>query len=223
MKKKGRRQTNFGPPVPFWSKYHKRWLVRFQQGGKRRERKFREKTAALEFATQLYQDQQDGIACQDMTLEQLVTRFLASKETLSGSTRSDYSRTLSRARPLYSVPIRMLRPLDLEELIDSVPSSAARNRYRGKLSMLFRQAVQWELIRRNPVEGTQKQPHRPEKAQTFSLDEVATILEAASEHRLVGLFDLGFTLGPRPEELCGFQWSDWDESSERLSVKRKGC
>ena len=87
--------------------------------------------------------------------------------------------------------------------------------------MMFRQGVKWELMRRNPVDGTRRQPHRPEKAAVFSLEEVAKILEAGEGRRFIGLMDLGFTLGPRPEELFGFQWQDWDEKKEELAVVRK--
>ena len=220
-KRKTRRRNRFGPPTPFFSKSVKRWIVRYRQGGRSRERKFREHHESLEFATQVWQDQQDGINSRDMTLEQLVRRFLATKSDHSGSTQSDYRRTLEQARPLFDVPIGMIRPLALDDLIGSLDSSAARQRLRGKLSMLFRQAMKWELIRRNPVESTKKQSHKPEKAETFTLVEVTSILQAASEHRLVGMFDLGFTLGPRPEELFGFQWQDWREEEQELLVRRK--
>jgi integrase len=63
--------------------------------------------------------------------------------------------------------------------------------------------------------------YKPDKAETFSPEEVTSVIETASDYRLVGLFDLGFTLGPRPEELFGFQWQDWDEAGQQLSVRRK--
>lgn len=220
-KKKGRRRSSLGPPVPFFSKYHNRWIVRYSRSGKRRERKFKDQVAALEFATQIFQDQEDGIDCEDMLLGELVERFLAGKGQLSKASVADYTNTLQHAAPLAAVPIRMIRPLHLEELIDSQGTSSARQRLRGKLSMMFRQAVRWELIRRNPVEGTKQQRHKSEKSETFSMDEVQTFLEIAEPHRLVGLFDLGFTLGPRPAELFGFQWQDWDEENQTLSVNRK--
>ena len=219
--KKRRRRNSFGPPIPFWSKYHKCWIVRYRRTGKRRERKFKDQTDAVVFATEIWQDQQDGINCEDMTLEQLVRRFLDTKSNLAKSTLFDYTLTLDRAKPLFDVPIRMIKPMALDQLIDSLESSASRHRLRGKLSMLFRQAVKWELLRRNPVDGAKSQSHRPEKAQTFSIDEVGSILDAAEPHRLVGMFDLGFTLGPRPEELFGFQWRDWKEADQKLLVRRK--
>ena len=86
---------------------------------------------------------------------------------------------------------------------------------------MFRQAVKWELLRRNPIEGTQSQQHRADKYETFTPDEVGLILQAAEPHRLVGLIDLGFTLGLRPAELYGTQWHDWDDVADILSVRRK--
>lgn len=219
--KKRRRRTRLGPPTPFWSKTKRRWIVRYRQSGRPREKQFREKQQAAGFATEVWQDIQDGIDCQDMRLEDLITRFLASKSEKSGSTQTDYRRTLNHAEPLYSVPIRMLRPLALDELIGSMKSTASRKRLRGTLSSLFKQAVKWELLRRNPIEGTQPQKHRAEKCETFSPEEVASILEAAESHRLVGLFDIGFTLGVRPAELFGLQWQDWNDVDERLSIRRK--
>lgn len=220
-KRKTRRRNRFGPPVPFFSKSTKRWIVRYKQGGRQRERKFREHHDSIAFATEVWQDRQDGIDSQDMTLEKLIKRFLASKSDRSGSTRFDYERTLAQAEPLFNVPIRMIKPLALDDLIGSLESPAARQRLRGKLSMLFRQAMRWELVRRNPIEATKRQSHKPEKAETFAPDEVASMMQAASGHRLIGLFDLGFTLGPRPEELFGFQWQDWKEGEQELSVRRK--
>jgi len=219
--KKRRRRSKFAPPTPFRSKYHDRWLVRFYKGGKRHERKFKDKVAAIEFCNRLWEDRQDGIDSQEITLEQLIQRFLASRADHAGSTIADYKRTLAQAAPLYTVPIRMISPIVLDELISEQATPASRHRLRSKLSMLFRQAIRWELLRRNPIDATSVQSYRPKKAETFTPDEVDKILATASDHRLVGMFDLGFTLGLRPEELFGFQWQDWDEDAEQLSVRRK--
>ena len=218
---KKRHRNKFGPAVPFWSPHHQRWLVRFKERGVRKERRFRAKQDAIAFSTEKWKDQQDGINSLDMTMRELIRRFLASKSNLSKSTLSDYTRTLSQALPLYSAQISSIRPFVIDELIDSLESSASRHRLRCKLSMLFRQAVRWELLRRNPVDAAKSVSHRPEKAETFSISEVEKILETANQHRLVGMFDLGFTLGPRPEELFGFQWQDWKEDAEILHLRRK--
>ena len=218
---KKRRRSRYGPPQPFYSKFHKRWIVRLMKNGKRTERKFKEKPAAFQYATEAWQDIEDGIDSQDMTVRDLVERFMASKSSASPSTLADYGTTLDHVKPLDAVPIRIIRPLQLDELIDSLPTSAARKRLRGYLSMMFRQAVKWELIRRNPVEGTKKQSHRKERAEVFEQHEVASIMEAGKDVRLIGLLDLGFTLGPRPAELLGFQWQDWNEEKGLLSVRRK--
>ncbi|MEO2015031.1 MAG: site-specific integrase [Fuerstiella sp.] len=219
MKKRKRKRA--GPVAPFYSKYHKRWLVRYWVTGKRHERKFRDQAAASEFATSQHNDQQDGIDHKNMTLGDLVRKFLATKADKSRSTVADYTTTLNHAKGLFRVPLHVIGNSEIDELILTRPSPAAQKRLQRTLSMVFRRGVRWKLIRINPCDGAEKQTHKPEKAEVFELDEVTAILNARKDHRLIGLFDLGFTLGPRPEELFGFQWQDWNESKQTLTVVRK--
>ncbi len=219
--KRRRKRRRIGPIIPFYKRAKKRWVVRYKEGGKTREKFFQLQSKAVEFASDRFDDQLDGIDSQNMTFGDVATRFLSSKSGASASTRADYRTTLGHAGALSDIPLRTIKPLDVQAVIESRKTSSSRKRLRGMLSMVFLQAVRWELIRRNPVDGTQKQQHRPEKAEIFEGSEVSEILEAGKELRLVGMFDLGFTLGPRPEELMGFQWGDWDEKKRQLRVVRK--
>lgn len=205
---------------PFWSKTAKRWVVRYKQAGKQRERKFVQQTDALTFATEVWQDQQDGINSGDMTVEQLVRRFLDSKKDKAPSTQQDYAYSLGMCQPLYPIPIESVTPIQLEDFLDTIATSSNQSRVRTQLRTLFRQAVNWQLIRRNPVDGTKPRTHKPAKAAIFSPEDVGTILKTVQGERMEALILLGFTLGPRPGELFGFQWQDWNEDEAELSVVR---
>jgi integrase len=163
----------------------------------------------------------DGIDHRGMTLGDLVKKFLATKADKSASTIADYTLTLDYAKVLFRVPLHVISTAEIDTLILTRPTPAGRKRLLRRLSQVFRRAVIWKLIRGNPCDGAERQTHKPEKAEVFELDEVEAILDARKGHRLISLFDLGFTLGPRPEELFGFQWQDWDESKQTLSVVRK--
>lgn len=123
-------------------------------------------------------------------------------------------------RALYKAPIETVKPIQIEDLLDTIETTSNQSRVRTQLRTLFRQAVNWQLVRRNPVDGTKPRTHKAEKASIFSPEEVNTILTASTGSRLEALYTLGMTLGPRPGELFGFQWQDWSEKKAELKVVR---
>jgi integrase len=100
---------------------------------------------------------------------------------------------------------------------DTGLSAATMRLTRAVLGMVFRQAITWHYLTRNPADGI-KPPaalKTPRGGYAFTQDEALRFIKAASEEAddLVYLFHL-FT-GLRPEELAGLGWQHvtFDEAS----------
>ncbi|MFQ5382815.1 MAG: site-specific integrase, partial [Dehalococcoidia bacterium] len=84
----------------------------------------------------------------------------------------------------------------------------------------LKQAVRWNLIPRNPVDGAEApRPKRPE-LRTLTPDEVRKLLAFVEETPRFALYALAVTTGLRRGELLGLRWDDIDLDRGRLTVRR---
>lgn len=130
---------------------------------------------------------------------------------------------------LGKVPLQQLTPQQIQTLCHNLVSGKGRDKpvsprtVQLMLTVLrrsLRQAVQWNLIPRNPV-GSVTAP-KIEKRQMTVLDEdqFARFIEAAKKERLHALFILAVTTGLRQGELLALRWDDVDLQTGTITVRR---
>jgi integrase len=88
------------------------------------------------------------------------------------------------------------------------------------LSQALRQAVRWELIYRNPCEGTTLPKERKREMRSLTPVQAQRFLEAARGTRFGLFFELMLLTGLRPGEARGLRWRDLDFDAGTLTVRR---
>ena len=88
------------------------------------------------------------------------------------------------------------------------------------LRTMLAEAVRDELVERNVAAIVRGPRIDHEEVRPWSLDEAATFLAAASEHRLSALFAVGVAVGLRRGELLALAWDDVDLNPGILRVRR---
>lgn len=87
--------------------------------------------------------------------------------------------------------------------------------------MALDQAVQENLIRKNPAEGCKLPPLKGREMQVLTKEEMQRFLLQAKEEGMYELFLLELTTGLRRGELLGLQWDDLDMESGTLKIDRQ--
>ncbi len=87
--------------------------------------------------------------------------------------------------------------------------------------MALDQAVQENLIRKNPAEGCKLPPLKGREMQVLTKEEMQRFLIQAKEEGMYELFLLELTTGLRRGELLGLQWDDLDMESGTLKIDRQ--
>jgi len=107
-----------------------------------------------------------------------------------------------------------------QELLDKglAPSTAAY--VLGILSTALNQAVDDELIPRNPVRSVRKPKSRRPKMRILSAEQAATLVGSVRGTRHEALYAVAVWLGPRQGELAALTWADVDPEKRLLAVKR---
>ena len=93
---------------------------------------------------------------------------------------------------------------------------------RKILSMALQEAIQRDLIPKNPVAATQPpRPVRSSGRQSWTVVEAQTFLRVSRDHRLYGVFHLALVTGMRRGELLGLRWRDLDMANGLISVEQQ--
>lgn len=176
-------------------------------------------------------------ALRDLTLgvfvageRQTVAHFL--EQWLVDAARSRRPRTMQRYRQLVAshvapaigaLELRKLTPQHLAALYGDLsarqaPSSIAQ--LHAVLHGAFDQAVQWNLIARNPADAVRGPKVERPTIHALSADQVRTLLEAVTDDPLQALYLVAVTTGMRSGEILGLTWADVDLDAARLQVRR---
>jgi integrase len=124
-----------------------------------------------------------------------------------------WSEKLSELRPVH---VRLVK----QELLDKglAPSTAAY--VLGTLSTALNQAVDDELIPRNPVRSVKKPKSRKPKMRVLSAEQAAALVEGVRSTRYEALYAVAVYLGLRQGELAALTWPDVDPEKGLLAVRR---
>jgi integrase len=149
----------------------------------------------------------------DMLFGVWLEHFVTSETTeLTPSTRNNYKTYLKRILPeLGAVKIGNLNTLMLRSFMDSLIglSSSTRQKIHGLLKRALQDAVNLEVIPKNPMNAVKRPKTKVEQAtEPLEPEQVERFFQSLSGHRLELVFHLCFTLGLRIGEACALRWQD---------------
>jgi integrase len=171
-----------------------------------------------------------------ITLTQWAVQWLErKKKEVRPNTLAAYHRELSLALPslkqapdaLGKTPLQKVQPSQVRAALDNLRGYSLRTQrwVRQKLHTLFEDALDMELIHRNPVKPVKiKARGQPKKAgRALELPETQALLTALDAHpdpRTALSLRLMLACGLRLGEALGLQWQDIDLQEGSLTVRR---
>jgi integrase len=163
-----------------------------------------------------------------LTLAEYMDRWLrdSARNRLRPKTYGDYSglTRLHIVPALGHIKLKKLTPLHVQSLYGSKLESGLSKRtveyIHTVLHSALKQAVRWELVRRNVTDAVD--PPRPERKErpTFSLAQARLFLETAWDDGWGALYVLVIQTGMRRGELFGLRWDDVDLGNAWLHVRQ---
>lgn len=122
------------------------------------------------------------------------------------------------------VELQKLSPMQVQALyhrrLQSGLSPRSVQLIHAVLRRGLQQAVEWQLLARNPADAAKKPRVERKQMQALDPEQVIRFLEAAKQDRLHALLTLAVTTGLRQGELLGLRWSDVDLSQATLTVSQ---
>jgi integrase len=110
--------------------------------------------------------------------------------------------------------LEQVTPQHLQRLYSEVAKKGAKSgtvvQVHAVLHRMFKQALLWNLVPRNPAEAVTRPKKRRQEMQTLSPEQARKLLEAARGDRLEALYVLAITTGMRQGEMLGLRWKDID-------------
>ncbi len=106
------------------------------------------------------------------------------------------------------------------EMLEDGSAEATVLQLHAVLHKAFKQAVRWDLVRRNVLDAVVR-PKRPrQEMRTFSPEQARQFLEAIHGERYEALFVLALTTAMRQGELLALRWDDIDLENGVVHLQR---
>lgn len=158
-----------------------------------------------------------------VTVNQLLNRWLQSRDHLAESTRLDYRYVINTHLrfTIGEAAVTDVTASVLDDLYQHLSCGPTRTRrVHNILSAAFGQAVKWGWIRANPATNATPPTIKPATQTTPTAADVGAIVEAAETVRYgMGLFvRLAAVTGARRGELCALRWTDLE--GDELVISR---
>lgn len=169
-----------------------------------------------------------------MTVAQFLDYWLETYgRRLSARTRRNYAEYCEYyiCPGIGTVRLDQLQPAHIQALYARLEQGGGRKRgtplspttvfnLHRVLKGALRRAVQWQMLGRNPAEAVT--PPRPtrRKPNVLTLEQVATVLEAAEGNQLYVPVLLAICTGLRRGELCGLRWQDVNLDAGTLAIQQ---
>ena len=127
-------------------------------------------------------------------------------------------------RPLGAMPVREIRPRDIEQLIVSWRNAGRApntvRRLHKQLKAIFSWAEQMEYLPRNPAARVETPERGVVTLRALSSAEAQDLLEKARATRLYAILWTALATGMRQGELLALQWGDVSLDQGTLTVER---
>ncbi len=120
---------------------------------------------------------------------------------------------LSELRPVH---VRLIK----QELLDKGLAPSTTGYILGTLSTALNQAVDDELIPRNPARSIKKPKSRGAKMRVLSSEQAAALVESVRGTRYEALYAVAVWLGPRQAELAALTWADVNPEGRLMRIWR---
>ena len=122
-----------------------------------------------------------------------------------------------------SIPIQKLMSTDIKRLIANMQKEGLSTTTVKYVMLNLRQildyAVERHLLRTSPLTGVRIPKSRPFKIQTYTVDELKTLLQVSKGTPLEIILQIEVNTGLRIGELLALKWSDIDFEKNEISIK----
>lgn len=228
------------------SRGENKWRLVYESGrvnGKRIRHKkmFEGSEKQAQKALALFVAEVEGMVTADpnkITVAQFAERWLKDygEEHLKPKTIHDYKQMLRlRVLPaLGSLKMSQVKPLHLIAFFKQLQQSKARNRsgdalsprtvhyYYRFLHSMFSKAVQWQVIKDNPLNHVDKPKVPRQEAKFYDEEQSRELLKAILREspKYQAIIALGINTGLRRGEILGLEWSDINWETNQISVNK---
>lgn len=208
-------------------RYRARYFAGYNKAGKRvyPARTFDLQSEALDWLAEERPSRSGGANGYGLTVAVFLDQWLAMKHNLRSNSVRTYRCAIDKyIKPgLGSIRLRRLEAAQIDawqgQLLKQKLAKATINGARSILFSACEKAVRMELLKRNPVTGTDGVGQGKAKpARHLSIDEAQQLISACDYVRFGVLFELTIRTGLRPEEVIGLTWGDLDLSGARGSL-----
>lgn len=218
-------------------KDHGTWWYRLEatpdpETGRRRRPSqggFRTREEALEALSAKVEEVTAGTWTDDQrqTISQYMDRWLERKaSSLKATTLDTYRTHIDKyIRPhLGRYKLRELRPEHIYRMLEVVAdgrSPAMVHRVRSTLRSALATAVKERMLSWNPARDLEMPKERNHQVTPWSPEETGAFLDAISEHRLSGMFQVMAYCGLRRGEALGLRWDDVDLVRRVINIRQQ--
>lgn len=125
---------------------------------------------------------------------------------------------------LGEVGVKKITPEILKEFVKKLVKKRLASSTIEKIFSIVKAALSWMAekgyIKTNPAQEVVLPKVEPTEVEAFSIDEVFSILEAASPKWFRNAIEISFRTGMRRGEIFGLKWADIDFENRLLQIKR---
>jgi integrase len=162
------------------------------------------------------------------TLGEFITRYLAAKKAAVTRRTHDYYEGINRrfiaGTALSGLPLADIKLLDVQSFYDGLyparASSSMLRKINVFLSMVFRQAMAWELAVRNPTVGTIMPKTVDPEITVLERHQLEPFLAACRTNHKFFIFQFALETFMRPQEYAALKWDDLDLVKCVVRVRR---
>lgn len=181
--------------------------------GKRRKKtkQFAKKSDAINFLPLL--KQQIDTMDSKTTFADLYERFMEKhSEKVGKSTIDCYKAAYGHYKPIYFMPFSEIKTEHLQHCIDSVPGSRTKENMKALGTLLYKYAMQNDLIQKNYAQFIYVGKKEKSKREAFSAEEIQIIKNNIGKIRYSEYILCLIYTGFRPNELFALKKSDYYEN-----------
>jgi integrase len=210
-------------------RYRARYFAGYNSAGKRvyPARTFDTQRDALDWLAEERPQRSIGASGYRLTVADFLDQWLAMKHKIRANSRRTYKHTIETyIKPeMGKIKLRSLTPTQIELWQSKLLERVGKSTVAGARMILFgacRKAVKLELLKSNPVAGTESAGRGNPRHYHLKVDEAGQLIDACNDVRLGLLFEVALTTGLRSEEVIGLTWQDLDLNGVRglLRVRR---
>ena len=209
------------------------YTARFtDKSGKRRQQYFKKLQECRNWlADAQFEDEHGGInACGDMTVDAWFEYWIENIKSASAkkNTISNYQNRYKQSIKPYigNMLLQDVKPLHCQNILNTMVNDGYKNStielVRTAMKIIFEDAVENEIIARNPVKKSVQctQGEESETKTAMTVEEQKTFLEYAKESSYYNQYAFILQTGIRVGELVGLKWSDVDFENKVLKISR---